>query len=66
MGLNTTLGEIVAFDLDEESNGFIMFEIVSGDTDIFSLLSMQTDSRQTYTAMLINNQVHLITLHMQT
>ena len=55
--VNTTLGLIRAVDLDRGINGDISFEIVSGDTDRFSLVSMQEDSMQTHVAMLINNQV---------
>ena len=55
--LNTTVGVIQAFDLDEGMNGNIEFEIVSGNTDLFSLRAMQTDSRQTFTAYLVNNEV---------
>lgn len=58
--MNTTVGVIRAFDLDEDINGNILFEIVSGDTDLFSLVTVQTDSRQTFSAMLINNQVSTI------
>lgn len=55
--LNSTLGEIRVVDLDREMNGEVEFEIVSGDEDRFSLVVMQEDSRQTYVAKIINNQV---------
>lgn len=58
--LNTTVGEIVALDLDEGINGNILFEIVSGNTDLFSLVTMQIDSRQTFSSMLVNNMVSII------
>ena len=53
--LNTTLGTIVAVDLDTDTNGEVFFEIVSGDTDRFSIVAMQTGS--TFSAALINEQV---------
>lgn len=56
--LNTTLGTLFAVDGDLDANGEVVFEIVSGDTDIFSLVTMQVDSVQTFSAMIINNQVH--------
>ncbi len=55
--LNTTLGVIEAVDLDRGSNGDIAFEIISGNTDLFSLITIQVDSIQTHAAWLINNQV---------
>jgi hypothetical protein len=58
--LNTTLGTLTAVDRDEDINGEILFEIVSGDTDRFELVSMQVDAMQTYSAMIINNQVRSI------
>ena len=62
--MNTTVGVVRAFDLDEDINGEIFFDIISGDTDLFSLVTVQTDPRQTFSAMLINNQVSLsIHLH---
>ena len=57
--LNTTLGTIRAVDFDRKENGYIMFEIISGDRDRFSLVSMQIDSLQTHVATLINNEVSM-------
>lgn len=62
MPLNTTVGVMEAFDLDEGMNGVIEFEIVSGDTNLFSLRTVQTDSRQTFTAYLVNNEVSWFSL----
>ena len=56
--LNTTLGTLIAVDGDVDINGEVVFDIVSGDTDIFSLVTMQVDSAQTFSARIINNQVH--------
>ena len=57
VGLNTTLGLIRVVDLDRGMNGDVSFEIVSGDSSRFSLVTMQEDSMQTHVAMLINNEV---------
>ena len=55
--LNTTLGTILATDIDEDRNGNIEFVIVAGDTERFFLISSQQDDVQTHVAMVINSQV---------
>lgn len=56
--VGSVLGEFVAHDPDLESNGNITFEIISGDTSIFSIMTVGIDSSvQTYAGLLMNDQV---------
>lgn len=59
--LNTTLGILTATDQDEGINGDIVFAIVTGDTDIFSLVTTQ-EAEETFSARIINNEVCLLQL----
>lgn len=54
--MNTTLGTVVASDSDEDENGNILFEIITGDTDLFSLVITRS-GEEMYSAEIINNQV---------
>lgn len=62
--MNTTLGTIVAFDRDEDINGAIEFEILTGDTNRFFLATSQNiennNMRQSYSAMIMNSQVKML------
>ena len=59
VGLGSVLGELLASDADEDSNANITFEIISQSVNIFSISTVPTDSPQTYSGVLMNDQVSI-------
>lgn len=64
MGQNVSLGQLLAIDDDKDDNGIIVFDIVTGDTNRFRIMTTRVnttgavDDRQIYAGQIFTNEVY--------